>query len=539
MGGGRQNVANNQYATVGGGYSQSASGSSSTIAGGYDNTASGSASTVAGGYASTASGSAATVGGGNSNTVTDDYGTVAGGWSNQAGDGGVTTDRTYATVGGGYDNTASGQYATVGGGRSNTASASYATVAGGFSNTAALDYATVGGGSSNAATGSQATVPGGFNNAAVGNASFAAGYRAKANHQGAFVWADSTDADFASTAANQFLVRASGGVSLNTTSGGLRLESNATSPNVIGGYSGNSVTTNVVGATISGGGASGSTNSVTDEYGTVGGGYKNQAGDGLGGTSDKVYATVAGGYSNAATGYSSTIPGGFDNTASGSYSFAAGYEAQATDTGSFVWSSYETTSSTGTYTFTVRSHNGAKFYTASGTGTGVQLAAGGTGWSSISDRNVKENFTPVDGQEVLASLADMPITTWNLKSQDPAIRHMGPVAQDFSAAFGLGEDELYINTVDADGVALAAIQGLYELSQEQAARIQALEEENASLQQRLDDLDVRVSALDGGASTSGAATGPLSGLTPAWLLLGGLLLVGLVVVQRRRAGGRP
>ncbi len=66
------------------------------------------------------------------------------------------------------------------------------------------------------------------------------------------------------------------------------------------------------------------------------------------------------------------------------------------------------------------------------------------------------------------------------------------MAQDFYAAFGLGQDELHISTVDADGVALAAIQGLYQLSQEQAARIEALEVENAALKQRLDGLEVLV-----------------------------------------------
>ena len=53
-----------------------------------------------------------------------------------------------------------------------------------------------------------------------------------------------------------------------------------------------------------------------------------------------------------------------------------------------------------------------------------------------------------------------PIATWNLKGQGASIRHMGPMAQDFRAAFGLGETELGISTIDADGVALAAIQGL-------------------------------------------------------------------------------
>ena len=60
---------------------------------------------------------------------------------------------------------------------------------------------------------------------------------------------------------------------------------------------------------------------------------------------------------------------------------------------------------------------------------------------------------PVNGQAVLARLAEVPITTWNYETQDPTIRHMGPMAQDFHAAFGLGESERHIPTIDADGVA--------------------------------------------------------------------------------------
>jgi hypothetical protein len=120
-----------------------------------------------------------------------------------------------ATIGGGAYNTASAYYATVGGGDSNTASGPKATIGGGSSNTASNYYATVGGGWSNTASGYAAAVPGGRNNTAQGMYSFAAGYRAKANHQGTFVWADSTDEDFASTANNQFAVRATGGVSFN------------------------------------------------------------------------------------------------------------------------------------------------------------------------------------------------------------------------------------------------------------------------------------------------------------------------------------
>jgi hypothetical protein len=80
-------------------------------------------------------------------------------------------------------------------------------------------------------------------------------------------------------------------------------------------------------------------------------------------------------------------------------------------------------------------------------------------FNTTSDRHAKERFTPVDPQAVLAKVAALPITQWNFKGQ-PGEAHLGPMAQDFHAAFGLGPDERHIATVDADGVALAAIQGL-------------------------------------------------------------------------------
>lgn len=97
----------------------------------------------------------------------------------------------------------------------------------------------------------------------------------------------------------------------------LRLEPNATSPNLIGGYSGYSVTAGVYGATIGGGAASDHTNRVTDDYGTVGGGISNRAGDNAGTTSDRSYATVGGGDGNTASGEHATVGGGGGNTASG------------------------------------------------------------------------------------------------------------------------------------------------------------------------------------------------------------------------------
>ncbi len=119
---------------------------------------------------------------------------------------------TFATVAGGVGNTASGDLSTVGGGNTNTASGISATVAGGNSNAASANFATVGGGSGNSAGGAASAVPGGQLNTAQGSFSFAAGRRAKANHQGSFVRGDSTDADVASSGNDQFVIRAAGNV---------------------------------------------------------------------------------------------------------------------------------------------------------------------------------------------------------------------------------------------------------------------------------------------------------------------------------------
>jgi hypothetical protein len=103
-----------------------------------------------------------------------------------------------------------------------------------------------------------------------------------------------------------------------------RIEPNATSPNIIGGHSGNITTAGVYGATIGGGGESGNNNWVTDNYGTVGGGRNNKAGDNAGTLDDKSYATVGGGDHNNASGYISTVGGGYHNAASSYYSTVGG-----------------------------------------------------------------------------------------------------------------------------------------------------------------------------------------------------------------------
>jgi hypothetical protein len=317
----------------------------------------------------------------------------------------------------------------------------------------------------------------------------------------------------------------------------LWLEPTTSTPNLIGGYGGNSVAGGVVGATIGGGGRAGGINGATADFATVGGGKGNNAlgfaatiGGGetnavlgfaatVGGGANNVagnvagnaifatvsggianiasneHATVGGGISNTASGKRATVPGGHENTAAGDYSFAAGRQAKADHDGAFVWgdSNDFDFASTANNQFSARATGGARFVSAidgSGSPTaGVILNAGAGSWSSLSDRNQKEHFAPVDGQEVLACLGEIPITTWNYKSQDPSIRHIGPMAQDFYAAFGVGEDDTHISTLDADGVALAAIQGLYQMVQEQEAQIAALQQQNAELEARLAALE--------------------------------------------------
>ncbi len=105
-----------------------------------------------------------------------------------------------------------------------------------------------------------------------------------------------------------------------------------------------------------------------------------------------------------------------------------------------------------------------------------------TSFITLSDRNQKAGFAPVDVDSVLAKVALLPLMTWHYTNDAAATPHLGPMAQDFHAAFGLGGDDKTIATVDADGVALAAIQGLHR-------KVEVLSVENAELRARLERLE--------------------------------------------------
>jgi hypothetical protein len=507
VGGGMENTANND-ATVGGGAANTGSGGWSTVGGGYGNTASGELATVGGGYVNTASGigsfiggggydggtfsgnsaigNASVIGGGLGNTIqinatdstigggtlnsiqTNAYqSTIAGGNQNV-----IQVNADQSTIGGGNQNTNLSSLAFIGGGYQNyiqpgnapvigggyqnlIESNSYeATIAGGWTNVIGTNayQATIGGGSHNTASGTEATVGGGDENQATNYATVPGGFGNTANGIGSFVGGGGWD---------------------GTTFSGNSALGNAS---VVGGGLGNNIPSGGAYAFIGGG----IDNTNRSEVATVGGGEFN--------TASGFWATVGGGDRNSATNSFATVPGGENNIAGGPDSFAAGDNAQATNTGAFVWSdgTGTLTASTNNNSVTMRAGGGYRFFSGTPNTTYAYLAPGSGSWTSMSDRNAKEHFQAVNPLDVLERVAVLPVSTWNYKTQPAGVRHIGPTAQDFKAAFAVGETDTGISTVDEGGVALAAIQGLNQKLQEELNRQDA---ENAELKQRLEALE--------------------------------------------------
>lgn len=481
VGGGRGNRAGNNSgtvndssdATVGGGLSNIASGNASSVGGGSNNTATGANSTVGGGISNAANATGATVGGGSSNLATDTYTTVGGGDGNNAlansatigGGAGNSITAAFGTVSGGQSNVADGSSASIGGGSTNEVNNAFGTIGGGNHNTIDANYGTIGGGGAtdtangNHVVDEHGTIGGGYNNQAGDNVG-TKNDKAYATVSGGN---SNTASGFASTVGGGFTNLASGFYALVT--GGI---SNTASGDysTTGGGNGNTADGNY---SVVGGGQS---NTADGNNSTISGGQNNTAAGNNG--------TVGGGNSNSAGGSNSTVPGGQSNSATGDRSFAAGYRAKAVQAGSFVWADRSEADlvAPGTDMFIVRASGGIYLGTDSSpnlpggtflnTSTGASLTSGGT-WANASDRNLKANFAAVDPQEVLAQVAALPITSWNYIVEGEQIRHIGPVAQDFHATFGLGRDDVSIGTVDADGVALTAIQGLNSLLHEEIA----------------------------------------------------------------------
>ena len=480
IGGGGKNRIRGRGAVIAGGYGNLIEHDGGFIGGGGNNEIAGSGfadgdGVIAGGLANSirTSSSQSTIGGGRENTILDDadYATIAGGGENT-----IQTNAAYATIAGGCGNQAMAPGAFVGGGGfdgmnffHNVAAGAGSMVAGGIDNEASGPLSTIGGGGFNTASKWCATVPGGQRNVAGGKWSLAAGRQAKAFHDGAFVWADSTDTDFASTGDNQFLIRASGGVGINTTTPFATLD-----------VAGGDALVRGPGNFIPG----------TDARLNLGDGnnyVRAVWGEGLRlGVWDGVDALAV---NNGGTvGIGTTSPGARLHVAS------AGGQAQLflEQTAVEDWARLRLGGGVGNaWDISVRNANEPSINFWNGSANAVVMSYFGTvtatAFNPTSDRNAKEHFAPVNPTDVLEKVVSLPITRWNFK-QEAGVQHVGPVAQDFHAAFGLGTDNKHIATVDADGVALAAIQGLNQKMEQQR-------DENAALKRELESLKQLVGQL--------------------------------------------
>ncbi len=213
------------------------------------------------------------------------------------------------------------------------------------------------------------------------------------------------------------------------------------------------------------------------------------------------------------TGKNSTALG-LDVNSFADKSIAMGRAVTSTNTGAFIIGDASTSTtmfSSADNQMSMRFVGGYKLYSNTSHTTGVSLATGGGAWSNVSDRRLKENFRTINTEEVLLKLAAIPVTNWNYKSQPASQRHIGPMAQDFFAAFKLdGEGaDTTINTMDINGVNMAAIQALEKRTaklvadnkdlakknEELATNNAQLKNKDADLQKQLDDLKAIVSKL--------------------------------------------
>jgi len=218
------------------------------------------------------------------------------------------------------------------------------------------------------------------------------------------------------------------------------------------------------------------------------------------------YNTIALGLSSFAMGYQSTalvnyaialgytanadgtgaVSLGYRTTADADYSVAIGQRASTNGhAGAIVLSDGSTTDSTQASLnnqFTVRAAGGIRLFTNATMTVGVQVAAGGSSWAVISDRNRKDGFLAVDGEDMLRRVSTLPVSTWRYRDEaDRSTLHIGPMAQDWHRAFGFTTDDHTINMSDFDGVNLASIQALIRRTAAQNERIRVLEARNAEL----------------------------------------------------------
>ena len=220
------------------------------------------------------------------------------------------------------------------------------------------------------------------------------------------------------------------------------------------------------------------------------------------------FACTAIGYTVRAGGQGS-VALGYRTTANNDYAVALGYRASNnTHTGTMVMGDESTTDSVRNQAdneFRIRYNGGIRLRVSTAANGNTPGAGGNVGcdltvavpsWTCASSRTLKENYLAVDGEDVLARLRDMPVTTWSMIGADASVRHLGPVAEDFHRAFGLGIGETAIGLGDIDGVNIAAAKALEVRTRDlqdqlnertrQVETLQAQVEAQAALIERMD-----------------------------------------------------
>ncbi len=232
--------------------------------------------------------------------------------------------------------------------------------------------------------------------------------------------------------------------------------------------------------------SAGAGNRVCDTYGFAVGNNARSGGPYINGKCDPETFNIRG---------LAAIAMGYNVTADQDHSMALGKFASNNGfQGTFIWSdgapqaSADTFRNTANNEFAARATGGFRFRTNLGGTTGCNLPAGSGVFNCTSSRATKENFAPVYGEEVLAKLRVMPVTTWNYISEGAKVRHIGPMAEDFHAAFGLGTGNASIGVQDLASVTLAAVKALEERTaelKEKSAEVDELRAHVLSLEERL------------------------------------------------------
>jgi trimeric autotransporter adhesin len=211
------------------------------------------------------------------------------------------------------------------------------------------------------------------------------------------------------------------------------------------------------------------------------------------------YSLSLGSYCNASGSHSIAI--GTQVNASGIYSVAlgAGADTNGKD-GSFVLGDdtyFQTAYASADNQLTMRFSGGYRLWSSyPDSVAGVYMRHGQSGWSNYSDRNMKENFTDVDGEELLEKIRNIPVTEWNYKRTDPTMKYIGPMAQDFYAAFRLGgTDSLGINSISIDGVNIAGVKALEKRTRELRSALESVQQQNVMLMEENRKLQKQIAGL--------------------------------------------